>query len=76
MLELIQDIVFNVTGKKGLTLDTDFIQDLELNSLDIMNIICEFENYFGASIPTRDVWRLNKVSDVIEYIHKRGFDKR
>jgi hypothetical protein len=28
MLKLIQKIVYEVTGKKGLTMDTDFVQDL------------------------------------------------
>lgn len=33
MLQLIQDIVYNVTGKQGITYETDFVQDLALNSL-------------------------------------------
>ena len=56
MLELIQKIIFKVTGKGNITPDTDFITDLELNSFDVMNIVCEFEEYFDMSIPTRDVW--------------------
>ncbi len=72
MLELVQKIIFDVTGKKGVTLDTDFIQDLELNSFDIMNIICAFEEYFNIIIPTRDVWQIKVVADVISYLNKRG----
>ena len=72
MLELIQDIIYNVTGKKGITYDTDFIRDLGLNSFDIMNIICAFEDNFGITIPTRDVWQLHQVRDVIAYMRKRG----
>ena len=44
MLDIIKEIVYSVTGKKDLTLDTDFVKDLELNSFDIMNIICAFED--------------------------------
>lgn len=72
MLELIERIVFEVTGKGNLTYDTDFVQDLGLNSFDIMNIICAFEDHFDASIPTRDVWQLHQVKDVIAYMEERG----
>ena len=40
MLELIQTIIHDVTGKSGITYETDFLQDLALNSFDIMNIVC------------------------------------
>ena len=34
MLKLIQEIIYNVTGKSNITDDTDFVKDLELNSCD------------------------------------------
>ncbi len=71
MLELVQDIVCRLTGIKNITYETDFIKDLELNSFDIMNIVCAFEDHFGVTVPTRDVWHMHKVKDVIEYIEKR-----
>lgn len=40
MLEIIQKIIFEVTGKSEVTIDTDFVRDLELNSFDVMNIVC------------------------------------
>ena len=72
MFELLQEIVYKVTGKTGLTMDTDFVNDLELNSFDIMNIICAVEDRFDPEIPTRDVWQLHRVSDVLEYMQSRG----
>lgn len=72
MLEFIEEIIYSVTGKSGITYDTDFVEDLELNSFDIMNIVCAFENHFGMTIPTRDVWKLHQVKDVIEYMHQKG----
>ena len=73
MLEFFQDVIFQITGKSGVTLDTDFVQDLELNSFDIMNIIGAFEDHFDTTIPTRDVWQLHQVKDVIEYLSRKGF---
>ena len=72
MLELIQGVVYDVTGKKGVSADTDFIQDLELNSFDIMNMISIFEERFNIVIPTRDVWQIKVVGDAIDYLQKRG----
>ena len=75
MLEFIEEIIYSVTGKSGITYDTDFVEDLELNSFDIMNIVCTFENHFGMTIPTRDVWKLHQVRDVIEYARQRGIEE-
>ena len=73
MLQLIQDIVYNVTGKQGITYETDFVQDLALNSFDVMNIISAFEYHFDTTIPTREVWHLHQVKDVIDYLAQKGF---
>lgn len=75
MLEVIREIVYSVTGNKNLTLDTDFVKDLNLDSFGIMNIVCLFEERYNITIPTRDVWQLRKVSDVIAYLKERGIEK-
>ena len=72
MLNLIRTIIFQVTGKEGLTYDTDFVQDLGLNSFDIMNVVCAYEEHFDMEIPTRDVWQMRQVKDVIDYMKKKG----
>lgn len=73
MLQLIQDIIYDVTGKTGVTYETDFVQDLALNSFDVMNIISAFEEHFDTNIPTREVWHLRQVKDVIHYLAQKGF---
>ena len=72
MLETIQKIIYQITGKRNVTDDTDFVRDLELNSFDIMNIVAELEDTYDIEIPTRDVWHLNQVKDAITYLRKRG----
>lgn len=74
MLKTITEIVYNITGKENLAMDTDFVKDLALNSFDIMNIVCAFEDRFDITVPTRDVWQLKQVSDVIEYLKEKGFE--
>jgi acyl carrier protein len=76
MIEVVEEIIFSVTGKKGITYDTDFVKDLQLNSFDVMNIVCAFEERFDVTIPTRDVWQLHQVRDVLEYMRKHGIDVR
>ena len=72
MLEVIREIVYNVTGKENLDMDTVFLKDLGLNSFDIMNIVCAFEERYDISVPTRDVWQLRQVSDVVKYLAEKG----
>ena len=72
MLEVIREIVYNVTGKENLDMDTDFLKDLGLNSFDIMNIVCAFEERYDISVPTRDVWQLRQVSHVVKYLAEKG----
>ena len=72
LFKFIQDTVGRVTGKRGLVPDTDFVKDLGLNSFDIMNVVCAFEEHFDVEIPNRDVWQLRQVKDVIAYMIRKG----
>jgi len=71
LLELIRKIVYDVTGRTAVTYDTDFVRDLGLTSFDIINMVCAFEAHYNAEIPTRDIWQLHTVQDVIEYMKKQ-----
>ena len=73
LFHFIQKVVAKVTGKKTIHYETDFVKDLALNSFDIMNIVCVFEDHFDAEIPSRDVWKMHQVKDVIDYMIKKGY---
>ena len=73
LFQFIQDTVEKITGKKGLVYETDFVKDLGLNSFDIMNIVCSFEDHFDVEIPSRDVWKMRYVKDVIDYMISNGY---
>ena len=70
LFKYIQDTVAQVTGNRNLVMETDFVKDLRLNSYDIMNIVCAFEEQFDVEIPNRDVWQMHQVKDVVEYMIK------
>jgi len=71
MLKDIQAAVFKATGKKNVTMDTDFIKDLKLNSFDIANITVYIEARYRITIPTKDLRKLRTVRDVINYLNAK-----
>lgn len=68
LFDLIESVVYEVTGVKKLTLDTSFVQDLGLSSFDVANIVSIFEERFNIEVPVRDIWELNLVKDVVDYM--------
>ncbi|MEA5026059.1 MAG: phosphopantetheine-binding protein [Erysipelotrichaceae bacterium] len=72
MLDVIKAIIEDITGRKNITIETDFIKDLELSSFDIVNIISAVEERFNISIPTRDIWNIHQVKDAINYLREHG----
>jgi acyl carrier protein len=75
MFQLVEDMIREVTGVERLTMDTDFVKDLALNSMDVANLICAFEERFDAEIPMKDVRNLMQVRDVIRYMQENGGKK-
>ncbi|XP_044015271.1 acyl carrier protein, mitochondrial isoform X2 [Aphidius gifuensis] len=56
-----------ITADK-LTLDSHFMNDLGLDSLDHVEVIMAIEDDFGFEIPDIDAEKLFKPSDIIRYI--------
>ena len=54
-------------------MDTDFVSDLGLNSLDIINLVSAFEKHFKTKVPNREIWNLRQVRDVVKYIESKGY---
>ena len=73
MFEIVKKLITEVTGKANITYDTEFVQDLQLNSFDIMNLVCAFEDYFQTTISNKEVWQMRQVKDVVEYIESKGY---
>lgn len=51
-----------------LTVDSHFINDLGLDSLDHVEVIMAMEDEFGFEIPDSDTERLMKPSDIVRYV--------
>ena len=74
MIEKIKEILSNYTDSDmdKVTEDTDLINDLNLNSLDLMNIIVDFEDSFGVSIDDSEIADLSTIGDVIKALTDKG----
>ena len=52
-------------------IDSNFIDDLKADSLDIVELGMAFEDKFGVSIPDEDYEKLRTVKDAVDYIETR-----
>lgn len=53
---------------ESITMDTDFMKDLEADSLDAVEIILGVEDEYGIEIPDDVAENFTKVSDIVSYI--------
>jgi acyl carrier protein len=54
-----------------LSLDQRLKEDLELNSLDAIELVFRFEGDFDLSIPDEDVEKLTTIGDIVNYVETR-----
>lgn len=50
--------------------DTNLLTDLEIDSLDLMELVVNFEEIYGVEIPDKDLKTLQTVGDVVNYLSK------
>ncbi|KYB25738.1 mitochondrial acyl carrier protein 1 isoform A [Tribolium castaneum] len=76
-LKLITDRVllvlklYDKVNPDKLTLDSHFINDLGLDSLDHVEVIMAMEDEFGFEIPDGDAEKLLKPADIVRYVADR-----
>ena len=57
--------------KSELSRETSFVNDLNADSLDTVELVMELEDEFNLSIPDEDAEKLKTVGEAIDYIQKR-----
>lgn len=55
-----------------ITLDKSFVDDLDVDSLSMVEIATAAEDQFGVRIPDDDLKDLKTVGDAVSYIEKAG----
>jgi acyl carrier protein len=68
----IAEIIEEVTGiePSEVTIDKAFIDDLDIDSLSMVEIAVQTEDKYGVKIPDEDLAGLRTVRDAVEYIQK------
>ena len=72
ILDKIKDIMETELGKNrnDVTLESDIIKDLGLDSLDIVTLIMAVEDEYGFTADDDEIAALKTVGDVAKYIEK------
>ena len=69
----VKDIIEKELGveREKLTPEASFIEDLGADSLDIVELVMEFEKEFNIDIPDEDAEKLRTVGDAVGYLNQK-----
>ncbi len=70
IFEKVKEITVEQLGadEDAVTMDASFINDLEADSLDIVELMMALEEEFDIEIPDEDAEKISTVGDAVEYI--------
>ena len=73
-LQIIQDLLSTIAGvePEKVLKQTDFIQDLNVDSLGMMEMLLEAEEKFGTEFDIAEAPDLRTVGDLIDLLKQRG----
>ena len=68
------DIVNEIAGvpAEDVQLDKSFVDDLDVDSLSMVEVVVAAEEKFGVKIPDDEVKNLRTVGDAVTYIERAG----
>ena len=72
MLQEIIDVLAQYTDvpAEEINESSDLIEDLELNSFDVITIVSDFEDQYGIQIPDDQITEFRTVADLEAYLEK------
>lgn len=70
IFEKVKEITVDQLGvsEGAVTMEASFIDDLEADSLDIVELMMALEEEFDIEIPDEDAEKITAVKDAVEYI--------
>ncbi|MHB8962297.1 MAG: acyl carrier protein [Saccharofermentanales bacterium] len=70
IFETVQSILADQLGVESdqVTMESNFIDDLNADSLDIVELVMAMEQEFGISIPDEEAERIKTVGDAVNFI--------
>lgn len=74
ILEKLQEMISEQLGieKSKITLDSDIINDLKADSLDIVEMLMGVENEWGIEIDDSEVSGIKTIKDVVDFIEQKA----
>jgi len=57
--------------KEDIRFDSKFVDDLKADSLDVVELVMEFEEEFEITIPDEDYEKIQTVGDAVKYITRK-----
>ena len=73
MEEKVINLISDATkiDKVKISMETSFVDDLNLDPLDIVELMMKMEDEFGIEIPEEDAEGLKSVKDVVTYLDNK-----
>jgi acyl carrier protein len=71
--EEVKEIIVDLLGvdPEKVTMEARFREDLEADSLDLVELIMALEDKFDAEIPDEDAQSITTVGEAVKYIEER-----
>jgi acyl carrier protein len=67
--------VLQIEPDVEITLETSIKKDLAADSVDLVSLVMDLEDEFGATIPEEDVIKLETIGDIVSYIAQKAAEQ-
>lgn len=76
MLEKMKEMIADQLSvdKDKITLESNFKDDLDADSLDLFELVMALEEEYGLEIPAEELSDVETVGDIIEYLKNKGVE--
>ena len=64
----------NLSSDGEITATSSFKEDLEVDSLDLMELVMALEDEFNVEIPSEELQNIKTVQDVADYLTSKGVE--